>query len=155
MRLKLTRKKIPVLAKNSNLDLSLSTLAVEAGEICGMRKSLNKLATWMETELYDPPTTPNTGPSPFVCWLAGLRSLGVDPSRHWNDVAPKAAELLGWSMAFNDARMNSSDRFNAYVSREQVSTTLTPSRMPGNNLPSRLMVSTAKSIASSRWMPRL
>lgn len=140
--IKKKKKRKPVRAKNSNLDLSLRTLAVEAGEICGMRKSLNRLATWMETELYEPPTTPKTGPNPFVCWLGGLRSLGVDPSRHWKEAAlPEAAELrlVEWSMALSEARMNSSDRFRAYVSREQVSTTLTPSRMPGNSLPSLLI----------------
>ena len=34
-----------VLANISNLDLSLSIFAVDAGDTCGMRKSRNKFAT--------------------------------------------------------------------------------------------------------------
>lgn len=93
------------------------------------------LATMMETELEEAPTTPTT--------LSGLVMIGEPPPRHFTSV-------LSFSIR---ACTKVSDCSKAWVSLEQVSRMRAPSVMFGNRLLSLLMRSRAKSIASSLWMP--
>lgn len=93
------------------------------------------LATMMETELEDAPTTPTT--------LSGLVMIGGLPPRHLTSVL--SFSIRAWTKV--------SDCSKAWVSLEQVSRMRAPSVILGSRLLSLLMRSRAKSMASSLCMP--
>ena len=80
----------------------------------------------------------------MICFQPYL-DLGVEPSVHSNADA---------STVLMEARMNSNDWFNAYVSEEHVSNIIAPNLILPNRVGSLFILSIANNIASNRCMPR-